>query len=220
MVSDISSTGASFSASVLGLGEGATSVQGVFQVSTDDEFNGTVLSFPAAETAGSLTATATGLALNTPYYVRVSATNDVPAVFETDPVSFRTLAPGAPNGSVVTDLAAVANPPAECAPPVATDTSITAWGYLYTPGNNGATYADLRLEASTDANFQTVAAYSATAAGVTQRGYRSFTLTGLEPETTYYLRLRMENDGRVVKTSAIVGPYTTLAGTSSMILFW
>ena len=150
----------------------------------------------------------------------MSATNDVPAVFETDPVSFRTKAPGTPNGSVVTDLTAVANPPTECAPPVATDTTITAWGYLFTPGSNGATYADLRLEASTDANFQTVVAYTATETGVTQRGYRSFTLTGLEPETAYYLRLRMENDGRVVKTSAIVGPYTTLAGTSTMILIW
>lgn len=222
-VSDITSTGASFSAAVLGLGEGANSVQGVFQICTDDEFNGTILSFPAAQTltaAGSLTATATGLSMNTPYYVRMSATNDVPAVFETDPVSFRTKAPGTPNGSVVTDLTAVANPPAECAPPVATDTTITAWGYLFTPGSNGATYADLRLEASTDANFQTVVAYTDTETGVTQRGYRSFTLTGLEPETTYYLRLRMENDGRVVKTSAIVGPYTTEASTDVMLLIW
>ena len=222
-VSDITSTGASFSAAVLGLGEGANSVQGVFQVCTDDEFNGTIFSFPAAQTltaAGSLTATATGLSLNALYYVRVSATNDVPAVFETDPVSFRTKAPGAPTGSVVTDLTQVANPPAECAPPVATDTTITAWGYLFTPGSNGATYADLRLEASTNANFQTVEAYTDTETGVTQRGYRSFTLTDLEPETAYYLRLRMENDGRVVKCSDVVGPFTTLAPTDVMLLVW
>ena len=158
--------------------------------------------------------------MNTPYYVRMSATNDVPAVFETDPVSFRTLAPGTPNGSVVTNLAAVANPPAECAPPTATDTTITAWGYLFTPGSNGATSADLRLEASTTANFQTIAAYTATETGVTQRGYRSFTLTGLEPETAYYLRLRMENDGRVVKTSDVVGPFTTLPAPDVMLLLW
>ncbi|MBQ6102716.1 MAG: hypothetical protein IJL06_03505 [Kiritimatiellae bacterium] len=222
-VSGITSTGASFSAAVLGLGEGANSVQGVFQVCTDDEFNGTILSFPAAQTltaAGSLTATATGLSLNTLYYVRVSATNDVPAVFETDPVSFRTKAPGVPNGSVVTNLALVANPPAECTPPTATDTTITAWGYLFTPGSNGATSADLRLEASTTADFQTIASYSATETGVPQRGYRSFTLTGLEPETAYYLRLRMENDGRVVKTSDVVGPYTTEAISDVLLLVW
>ena len=213
VVSNISSTGASFSAAVVGLGEGAENVQGVFQVCTEDDFEGTVLSFPAAQTltkAGSLTATASGLSVNTLYYVRVSATNDVPAVFETEPVSFRTGVPGAPNGSVVTDPTQVQNPPAECAAPVATDTTITAWGYLFTPGNNGAAYADLRLEASTTADFQTVDAYTAAETGVTERGYRSFTLTGLQPETAYYLRLRMENNGRVVKYSDIVGPYTTV----------
>ena len=214
VVSGISSMGASFSAAVIGLGTGAASVRGVFQVCTEDDFEGTVLSFPAAQTVtevpGSLTAQATGLSVNTLYYVRVSATNDVPAVFETEPVSFRTGVPGAPNGSVVTDPTKVANPPTECTVPTATDTTITAWGYLFTPGSNGATSADLRLEASTDANFQAVAAYSATATGVTERGFRSFTLTDLEPETAYYLRLRSENDGRVVAYSAIVGPYTTL----------
>ena len=199
---------------MVGLGTGAASVQGVFQVCTEDNFEGTVLSFPASQTVteapGSLTAQATGLSVNTLYYVRVSATNDVPAVFETEPIPFRTGVPGAPNGSVVTDPTKVANPPTECTVPTATDTTITAWGYLFTPGNNGASYANLRLEASTTANFATVDAYTAAETGVTERGYRSFTLTGLEPETAYYLRLRSENDGRVVAYSTVVGPYTTL----------
>ena len=213
VASNIKSTSASFSAAVVGLGEGATSVQGVFQVCTDDDFEGTILTFPATQTLtsvpGSLTATATGLSVNTLYYVRASVTNDLPDVFETEPTHFRTGVPGAPNGSVVTDPTQVQNPPADCVPPVASNSTITAWGYLFTPGNNGASYADLRLEASTTVDFQTVAAYSATAAGVTERGYRSFTLTDLEPETAYYLRLRMENDGRVVKYSSVVGPFTT-----------
>ena len=221
VVSNITGTGASFTAAVTGLGQGATSVQGVFQVSTDDEFEGTVYSFPAGQTlsaAGSLTATATGLSPNTAYYVRVSATNDVPDFFETEPVPFRTAVPGAPSGSVVTDLTQVANPPAECEPPVATATTITAWGYIFNPGNNGASYANLRLEASTTANFQSVAAYTETESNVPQRGYRSFTLTGLEPETDYYLRLRMENDGRVVAYSTIVGPFATLAPVTMVSL--
>ena len=213
VVSNIQSTSASFSAAVVGLGEDATSVQGVFQVCADEEFEGTILSFsatqPVTTVPGSLTAMASGLSPNTAYYVRVSTTNDVPAVFETEPVPFRTGVPGSPNGSVVTDLTKVQNPPAECATPTATATTITAWGYLFTPGNNGASYADLRLEASTVANFQTVAAYTAIEPGVTERGFRSFTLTGLEPETQYYLRLRSENDGRVVAYSTVVGPYTT-----------
>ena len=224
VVSSITSTGASFSAAVVGLGEGAASVQGVFQVCTEDDFEGTVLSFPAAQTVtevpGSLTAKATGLSVNTLYYVRVSATNDVPAVFETEPIPFRTGVPGAPDCSVVTNLTTVANPPAECATPTATATTITAWGYLFTPGNNGATYADLRLEASTTEDFQTVDAYTAAETGVTQRGYRSFTLTDLQPETAYYLRLRSENDGRVVAYSAIVGPCTTKAPAGVIFLIY
>ena len=75
------------------------------------------------------------------------------------------------------------------------------------------------MEASTDANFQTVAAYTATETGVTERGFRSFTLTGLQPETAYYLRLRSENDGHVVKYSAVVGPYTTTAESKNDVQF-
>ena len=207
VVSGITGTGASFSAVVLGLGEGATSVNGVFQVCTDDEFEGTILSFPvdaALSAAGSLTATATGLAPNTPYYVRVSATNDVPAVFETDPVAFRTGIPGAPSGLVVT-----ANPPAGAAVPAFTTTTIEAWGQLTTPGDNGATHANLCLEASTSADFASVDATSATTNGLATGECASFSLTGLQPGTAYYLRLRMENNGRVVAYSTIVGPYTT-----------
>ena len=207
VVSGITGTSASFSAVVLGLGNGASSVQGVFQVSTDDEFNGTILSFPATNTltaAGSLGATATDLAPNTPYYVRVSATNDVPAVFETDPVAFRTGIPGAPSGLVIT-----ANPPEGAAAPAVTTTTIDAWGQLTTPGNNGATYANLCIEASTSSDFASVDATSDTTNGLSANEYASFSLTELQPGTAYYLRLRMENNGRVVAYSAVVGPYTT-----------
>ena len=66
------------------------------------------------------------------------------------------------------------------------------------------------------------AGYTALANGLTV-GALTGRVKGLTPETAYYLRLRSENDGRVVKTSNVVGPYTTLAGEeepSSMILFW
>ena len=208
VVSGITGTGASFSAVVLGLGEGANGVNGVFQVSTSEDFEGTILSFPAdaaLSAAGSLAATATGLAPNTPYYVRVSASNDVPAVFETDPVAFRTGIPGAPSGLVVT-----ANPPAGAAVPAVTTTTIEAWGQLTTPGDNGATHANLCLEASTASGFASVDATSATTNGLVAGECAPFSLAGLAPGTEYYLRLRMENDGRVVAHSAVVGPFTTL----------
>jgi phosphodiesterase/alkaline phosphatase D-like protein len=207
VVSGITGAGASFSAVVLGLGEGANSVTGVFQVCTSEEFDGTILSFPAdaaLTAAGALSATATDLAPNTPYYVRVSATNDVPAVFETDPVAFRTGIPGAPSGLVITD-----NPPADTAVPSVTTTTIDAWGQLTTPGDNGATHANLCLEASTTSDFAAVDATSATTNGMVSGECAPFCLTGLELGTDYYLRLRMENDGRVVAYSDIVGPYTT-----------
>ena len=209
VVSGITGTGASFSAVVLGLGEGATSVDGVFQVCMSEDFEGTIHSFPvdaALSAAGSLTATATGLAPNTPYYVRVSATNDVPAVFETDPVAFRTGVPGAPSGIVIT-----ADPPAGTAVPAVTTTTIDAWGQLTTPGDNGATHANLCLEASTTSDFASVDATSTTTNGLTAGECAPFSLTGLQPATAYYLRLRMENDGRVVAYSTIVGPFSTLS---------
>ena len=207
VASGITGTGASFSVAVRGLGEGATSVEGVFQVCTSEDFEGTILSFPAEaalSAAGSLAATATGLAPNTPYYVRVSVTNDVPAVFETDPVAFRTGIPGAPSGFVIT-----ANPPAGAAVPTVSTTTIEAWGQLATPGNNGATHASLCLEASTASGFASVDAASATTNGLAAGECAPFRLTGLQPDTAYYLRLRMENDGRVVAYSAIVGPFAT-----------
>lgn len=223
-VTDTTQTSATFAANVTKLGDdNATSVSGVFQVCADEDFEeGTYLTFPASGTlsaAGTLTGTASELTFNTAYFVRASLTNNIPEVFETDPVEFRTKVPGTPNGSVVTNLTLVANPPEGCTPPVVGVTTITAWGYLFTPGSGGVTSADLRLEASTDANFQTVAAYTATETGVEERGYRSFTLTGLEPETAYYLRLRSENNGHVVKNSAIVGPYTTKAEPKNDVQF-
>ena len=123
VVSGITGTSASFSAVVSGLGEGANSVTGVFQVCTSEDFEGTILSFPAdaaLSAAGSLTATATDLAPNTPYYVRVSATNDVPAVFETDPVTFRTGIPGAPSGLVRRSRRRQSTPGASSPRPVTT----------------------------------------------------------------------------------------------------
>jgi len=216
VVSEITGVGASFSVVVSGLGEGAHSVTGVFQVCTSEEFEGTILSFPADEAlsaAGSLTATATGLAPNTPYYVRVSATNDVPAVFETDPVAFRTAIPGPPSGLVIT-----ANPPAGAAVPAVTTTTIEAWGQLTTPGDNGVTSASLCLEASTTSDFASIDATSTTVNGLTAEGCAQFSLTGLQPGTAYYLRLRMENDGRVVAYSAIVGSYTTDAEPKNEVM--
>ena len=215
-VTDTAQHTATFAANVTGLGGGATSVSGVFQVCGDEDFEeGTYLTFPASGTlsdAGTLTGTASGLAFNTAYFVRASLTNNLPEFFETEPVEFRTKVLGTPSGSVQNN---------ETYPVQVGSTTITATVQLWSPGT-GATSATIRLEASTD-NFATVAASSDEATGLGEREYATLTITGLQPETEYKLRLRMENEGHMVHRSDIVGPFTTLAipePTDVMILVW
>ena len=210
-------TTATFVANVTGLGDGATSVSGVFQVCGDEDFEeGTYLTFPASGTlsaAGTLTGTASGLTFNTPYFVRASLTNNLPEFFETDPVEFRTKGLGSPSGNVVVNN--------ESYPVQVGSTSITATGQRWRPGT-GATTATVRLEASTTADFATFL-FSESVENQGSQWYATFTVPGLEPETAYYLRLRMENEGHMVQRSAVVGPYTTLATpapTDVMLLVW
>ena len=195
---------ATFAANVTGLGDGATSVSGVFQVCGDEDFEeGTYFTFPASGTlsaAGTLTGTASGLAFNTAYFVRASLTNSIPEYFETDPVEFRTRVLGNPSGNVVTN-----NP---SYPVRVGSTTITATGQLWNPGT-GATNATIRLEASTDNSFASyLSSDSVERQG--EKWYATLTISGLETETGYYLRLRMENEGHMVQRSNVVGPFTTL----------
>jgi hypothetical protein len=205
---------ATFTANVTGLGNGATSVSGVFQVCSDEDFEeGTYLTFPASgtlTTAGTLTGTASGLAFNTAYFVRASLTNNLPEFFETEPVEFRTKVLGAPSGSVKND---------ETYPVQVGSTTITATGQLWNPGT-GATTATVRLEASTTADFATFL-FSESVENQGEKWYATLTVTGLEPETDYYLRLRMENEGHMVQRSTVVGPFTTVSGDPNlMLLVW
>ena len=99
-------TTAGFEADVTSLGgTGATRVEGVFQVCTDEYFeDGTYLTFPMTNgtlsTVGVLKGSATGLASNTIYYVRASLTNNIPAGLETEPFKFRTNSSGLPDGQI------------------------------------------------------------------------------------------------------------------------
>jgi len=196
---------ADFSANVISLGTGATSVSGVFQVCGDDEFEeGTYQTFTASGTLnaeGTLTGKATGLSFNTAYFVRASLTNNNDKVFETEPVEFRTKVLGNPSGNVQDS---------ETYPVRVASTTITATGYLINPGT-GATNATVRLEASTTDNFATFL-YSDSVEGQGERWYTApLTVTGLQPKTAYYLRLRMENEGHMLQRSSVVGPFTTKA---------
>ena len=93
-------TSATFVAAVTNLGEGATSVSGAFQICTDKFFDeGTYETFAAGapiSATGTLTGVATGLSPDMVYWVRALLANDVPADYDTAPVSFRTLAMAPP----------------------------------------------------------------------------------------------------------------------------
>ena len=188
-------TTASFAATVTNLGAGATSVSGAFQVCADRFFDeGTYTTFAADEpilAAGTLSGSATGLSPNTTYWVRASLTNDVPADYDTAPVSFRTLEMGAPAGTAGV--------------PTASDTTISA-EITVSDFGVGATSATMRLEASATDDFAALAASADIAAttGVAQ----ALTVSGLSPETTYFLRAVLENDGGL-RTVLDLGSATT-----------
>ena len=196
-------TSATFAAAVTNLGAGATSVSGAFQICTDKFFDeGTYETFEADEpisATGTLTGSATGLSPDTVYWVRALLANDVPADYDTAPVSFRTLVMGAPVGT--------AGAPAASDTTIAADVTISAFG-------TGATSATMRLEASNANDFATVVA-SADAdatAGVAQ----TLIVSGLLPETTYYLRAVLVNDGGV-QTVLDLGSATTTPAASPTV---
>ena len=133
------------------------------------------------------------------YWVRALLVNDVPADYDTAPVSFRTLAMGPPVGT--------AGAPTASDRAISADATISAFG-------TGATSATMRLEASTANDFATVVA-SADAdatAGVAQ----TLIVSGLLPETTYYLRAVLVNDGGV-QTVLDLGSATTTPAASPTV---
>ena len=88
-------TRASFVVRVTDLGTQNKAVSGAFQVCPDRFFDeGNYTTYPidgsCSEANGTLSGFATGLAPNSGYWVRAALTNDVPATFETAPISFTT----------------------------------------------------------------------------------------------------------------------------------
>jgi len=90
-----SAVSASFVVRVTNLGTSERPVSGAFQICPDKFFDeGNYMTYPIAESCSTVNETlsgiATGLAPNTVYWVRAALTNDVPATFETEPISFTT----------------------------------------------------------------------------------------------------------------------------------
>lgn len=187
-------TTAGFEADVTSLGgTGATTVEGVFQVCTDEYFeDGDYLTFPV--TNGSLSATgvlkggATGLAANTIYYVRASLTNNLEAVLETDPVEFRTSPLGLPSGQIQ---------PSNDNPSFTVTTHSISATLAFTSLGEEATSGSAWMEVSITEDFATVLA-SSTVTNVVAADIPAtcnFTVEGLQPDTAYYVRYRVRNNG-------------------------
>ena len=198
-------TSAAFAASVTNLGAGATSVSGAFQVCADRFFDeGTYDTFAAdapISATGTLTGSATGLSPDTVYWVRAWLTNDVPADYDTAPVSFRTLAMGAPVGT--------AGAPAASDRTISADVTVSSFG-------TGAISATARLEASTTADFASFVASADVGASVGDA--QTLTISGLLPETTYYLRIVLVNDGGVEAVLDLGSATTTPAASPTVTL--
>ena len=173
-------TNATVSAVVSRLGIGADSADVLVEISASDLFanpvwttNYTVVAEDTREFA------VIGLATGTTYHVRATVENDAGA----DPVvtraaTFTTLVPGAPEGT------------AEVAVRGLTTLSVTGKATAF---GEGATSATMRLEASADASFATLAGVSEEVAA-TPDAQQTLEVSGLGADTEYRLRLRLVND--------------------------
>ena len=186
---------AAFSYNLSSFGEGAVSATLYYDVSTSSSFpSGSTVSTTIASGVTSVpktgTATATGLSAETTYYLRVRAVNHAGKTGTSATMTVNTTAVGNPVVSVAM---------AEVLQRAATASiSITTLGAA-------AKSATVTLEYGTTTSYGKTATVSGTpAAGATL----SALLEGLEPETTYYVRVTVKNDAN--KTGVATTSFETL----------
>ena len=187
-------TNATFAVEVTDLGSGAESASVTVQVCSSEDFTGTVLSFPAAETLaalGTVSVGVNGLAQSSTYYARAVVVNDDDVELTTDPVEFTTYAPGAPVATARTG-----------------DIGFTTLGAIARVSDFGAyaSSATVRLEVSTQEDFSTLDAVSAEEP-IALNADKTLVASGLDADTYYYRRVRVVNDWGSVLYVAV--PYTS-----------
>ena len=179
-VSDVAYTNATVTATVVKRGGAATSADVTVELSAASDFASSLwtTNYTVSADGDVQVFPVTGLSFGTSYYVRAVVSNTLDAVLTTPATSFATLMPGAPSGTATflergfTTLSATG--------------AATAFG-------TGAQSAMLCLEASTD-GFATIAAASAEVPAVAGAAETPITVSGLNPATSYALRLRIRND--------------------------
>ncbi|MBQ9727549.1 MAG: C10 family peptidase [Kiritimatiellae bacterium] len=184
---------ATFSYSLAALGEGAVSASLYYDLATSSDFSGAKSSTIASGVTSVPkvgTATATGLSAETTYYLRVRAVNHAGKTGTSSTLTFTTPAVGDPEAAV--DMTSVLQRAATAAISI-------------------ATLGEAAQSATVTLEYGTSTAYgkSATVAGTPAAGaVLSADLSGLEPETTYYVRVTVRNDAG--KTAVATTSFRTL----------
>ena len=177
VVSSVQYTNATATVMVMALGGNATEAHVTVEFATDDAFESIVKTETlTVSTVGLQTVSATGLSYGSTYYVRAALSNDDGDSLALGPVSFTTLTPGSPVGT-----ASLASPGYTMlhATAIASDFGI------------GAETATMRLEASTSSDFASV--IPGTEVDATLNAETALSVSGLAPDSSYYLRVRILN---------------------------
>ena len=190
---DVGYTNLSFAATCLDIGQGASSVEADVQLALDDSFADIVQTRHLALSGlGNETVAFAGLATNTTYYARVVGTNDLLKTGGSSKASGTTLTPGDPECAVESVVSGL------------TTLSVTGRATEFGAGSTSAT---MRLEASTSADFATLAGFAETNA--TLGGSTTLVVAGLAPDTEYRLRLRLVNEWGLEASTNLL-PVSTL----------
>ena len=193
----VSQFAATLSYRLTALGEGAASAALYYDVSTSSTFpsgSTTSTTIQSGILPGSLpkvgTATVTGLSAETTYYVRVRAVNHAGKVGTSATMTVKTTAVG--NPEVAVDMTGILQRAATASISIATL-------------GEAAKSATVTVEYGTTTSYGKTATVSGTpAAGAVL----SALLEGLEPETTYYVRVTVKNDAG--KTGVATTSFRTL----------
>ena len=192
-VSNFAFTNAAIGVSVGALGSGASSASVLVQLAATADFTSPVWSTTYSVTAPGLrTIPVAGLATNATYFAQALVTNSLGTSTVAGPVSFTTLAPGAPEGTV----AFLGR----------TTTTLSATASLASFGA-GSSSATVRLEASEDAEFETITAVSAEAYAVAGQS-TELIVSGLSSGSVYQLRVRFVNEWGLEKIVSLGAAFT------------
>ena len=184
----------------LGMDDGMTTdaswVDPLLVVSRNADLSDPVFSLPLSRVSSapvSVPVAILPLVTNTTYYAQLRATNSFDVAGESGIASFTTLDPQPPAGSILFHSRGF--------------TTLTASATVSEFGTGSAS-ASARVEASTSSDFATVAGAS-DAAAATLGASANYTVPGLAPDTTYFLRLRIVNEWGLATYVPLAGSYPT-----------